>query len=147
MPYWHVKVLDKEGTHRFIQSVKQKKPATQFQIMNIIHIMESMYIMLSPKNRSRRFYPVLAGSHWSEEIHRNTILVMLGNASIKATHIGQRIVNISVVQSLQGTYLALINAYFVTVPPCLGPYVIRNIQWTKPVKPCRKAAKNIAKIK
>ena len=32
-------------------------------------------------------------------------------------------------------------------PPCLGPYVVRNIQWTKPLKPRMKAAKNIDKFK
>ena len=66
---------------------------------------------------------------------------MNGNGSIKSTHIGHSMVNFGVVNRLQRTWLAVINAYFVTAAPILGPNVVRNIQWTKPLKVWREAAK------
>jgi hypothetical protein len=68
------------------------------------------------------------------------ILVMNGNTSIKATHIRQCIVNVRVVRVLQGTGLAVINAYGLVVPSGLGLEMVRSMQWTKPFKPGRKAA-------
>ena len=38
MPYRHVKVLDKEGTHCFIQGEEKKKPAARFEIISIMLI-------------------------------------------------------------------------------------------------------------
>jgi hypothetical protein len=38
MPYRHVKVLDKEGAHRFIQGEEKKKPAARFEIISIMLI-------------------------------------------------------------------------------------------------------------
>jgi hypothetical protein len=38
MPYRHVKVLDKEGAHRFIQGEEKEKPAAKFKIMSIMLI-------------------------------------------------------------------------------------------------------------
>jgi hypothetical protein len=65
---------------------------------------------------------------------------MNGNTSIKATYIRQCIVNIRVVQVLQGTGLAVINAYGLVVTSGLGLEMIRSMQWTKTFKPGRKAA-------
>ncbi len=65
---------------------------------------------------------------------------MNGHTSIKATHIRNCIVNIGGVQVLQGTDLAVINAYGMVVPPGLGLEMLRSMQWTKTFKPGRKAA-------
>ena len=70
---------------------------------------------------------------------------MNGNGSIKSTHIGHSIVNLGVVNRLQRTCLAFINAYFVTSVPILGPNVDRNIQWTKPLEAWKEAAKYTTK--
>ena len=53
MPYWHVdsEVLDKEGTHHFVQSVKEEKPSTERNIINMKNIIVLMYIMRLPKYR------------------------------------------------------------------------------------------------
>ena len=56
---------------------------------------------------------------------------MNGNTSIKATQIRQGIVNIRVVHMLQGTGLAVINAYGLVVPFGLGLEMVRSMQWTK----------------
>ncbi len=45
---------------------------------------------------------------------------MNGNTSINATHIRECIVNIRAVQVLQGTGLAVINAYGLIVPSGFG---------------------------
>jgi hypothetical protein len=39
MPYRHVKVLDKEGAHSFIQGEEKKKPAARFEIISIMSIL------------------------------------------------------------------------------------------------------------
>ena len=65
---------------------------------------------------------------------------MNGNTSIKATQIRQGIVNIRVVHMLQGTGLAVINAYGLVVTFGLGFEMVRSMQWTKTYKPGRKAA-------
>ena len=70
---------------------------------------------------------------------------MNGNGSIKSTHIGHSMVNFGVVNRLQRTWLAVINAYFVTAAPILGPNVVRNIQWTKPHGAWREGAKYTTK--
>ncbi len=129
------------------------KTATQYQIMNIMYILvinityimnssAIMIIMHTHKNRSRLFYPVLAGSTSSKAINSITTLIMSWNTSIKATHwhIRQSIVNIGVVWMLQGKCFAVINAYGLVEPPGLGLEVDRSMQWTKTLKPGRKAA-------
>ncbi len=45
MPHLHVKVLVKEGAHSFIQGVEKKKPATKFQMMYIMKIINVMNII------------------------------------------------------------------------------------------------------
>jgi hypothetical protein len=70
---------------------------------------------------------------------------MNGNTSIKATQIRQGIVNIRVVHMLQGTGLAVINAYGLVVAFGLGLEIVRRMQWTKTKKPGRKAASSRAK--
>ena len=72
---------------------------------------------------------------------------MLGNISIKTTHIGQCIVNIGVVHRFQGTYLAGINAYDLLVTLRLGLHVVGNIQCIKTLKPDMKSAINTTKQK
>ncbi len=65
---------------------------------------------------------------------------MNGNTSITATESCQGIVNIRVVHMLQGTGLAVINAYDLFVPFGLGLEMVGSMQWTKTLKPDRKAA-------
>ena len=68
---------------------------------------------------------------------------MNGNTSIKATQIRQGIVNIRVVHMLQGTGLAVIKAYDLVGQFGLGlemvTTLVRSMQWTKTLKPGRKA--------
>jgi hypothetical protein len=50
MPYRHVKVLDKERAHSFIQGEEKKKPAAKFEIMSIMLIIMYIINIIAIKN-------------------------------------------------------------------------------------------------
>ncbi len=138
------KYLTRKG-HNALSRVWNRKNLLKmqiYQIMNIIVIIKIMNIMINlPQNRRWPFYPVLAASCWSEKVHRRAILNMCGKASIKSTHIGQRIVNVGVVRNCQRFCLGIIDAYGLLIPPCPGLLVVGNKKIAETFKFGRKSAK------
>jgi hypothetical protein len=87
VPNRHLIVLDQERTYHLIKDQEQEKP----------------------EDRSRRAYPVFAGTFRSEKIDRWAILRMRLKRAINPTQVRQKIVQVGIVQLCKRTHFGFIN--------------------------------------
>jgi len=124
VPNRHLIVLDQERTYHLIKNQEQEKP----------------------EDRSRRAYPVFAGTFRSENIDRWAILRMLWKRAINPTQVRQKIVQVGIVQLCKRTHFGVINVDGNPSPPDSGFDIIGDIMSTETLIFVREPAKRKKQI-
>ena len=124
MPNRHLIVFDQERTYHLIKNQEQK----------------------IPEDRSRRAYPVFAGTFRRENIDRWAILRMHWKRAINPTQVRQKIVQVGIVQLCKRTHLGVINVDGNPSPLDFGFDVIGDIMSAETVIFDREPAKRTNQI-
>jgi hypothetical protein len=144
-----------------IQDEEQKKPATPMQSSKnennayngnnwnnkkYKHYQNDLHNENAPR-RSVRPDPVFAVSFRGEENHWSAIIRMHWKASIQTMHIGQSVVDISVIKVCQRTRLGFVHVYAWFHSPSLDLDAVGKKETTEALQFGRKSVKSLTNIK